>query len=273
MQEDSTEVSSTTDRENMADLVASIVSIFNNVAMAIVTVLVVAGGTIPYYFQYREIQRTQNAKGFSLYVCLTLLLANILRILFWWGRHFELPLLFQSIVMIVCMLIMIEVSVRVHRKEILPPRQLRTIWGGHLVSDFWHWTDFGSYAAVTAAFAVVMTVLTRALLFWPLYIEVLGFLALFLEANLGTPQLWANYVRKSTAGMSISMVLMWLLGDVSKTVYFLVRQTPAQFWSCGLFQVAVDIVILLQVRFYRRYGSVITTGSAPLKVTKSEPLM
>jgi len=101
-----------------------------------------------------------------------------------------------------------------------------------------------------------MTIVTRALIFWPLYIEILGFAALFFEANLGTPQLWANYERKSTAGMSISMVFMWLLGDISKTIYFLVRHTPAQFWLCGLFQVGVDIIILLQVRFYRRYGGV-----------------
>lgn len=57
--------------------------LLRHVTLAVVTVFIVFGGTIPYYFQYKEILRTQNAKGFSLYVCLTLLLANILRILFW----------------------------------------------------------------------------------------------------------------------------------------------------------------------------------------------
>lgn len=43
----------------------------------------VFGGVVPYIPQYRDIRRTQNADGFSTHVCLVLLVANILRILFW----------------------------------------------------------------------------------------------------------------------------------------------------------------------------------------------
>ena len=43
----------------------------------------VIGGIFPFIPQYRDIYRSQNAEGFSLFVCLTLLIANILRILFW----------------------------------------------------------------------------------------------------------------------------------------------------------------------------------------------
>ena len=41
------------------------------------------GGVVPYIPQYYEIFKTKNASGFSLNVCLALLLANILRIFFW----------------------------------------------------------------------------------------------------------------------------------------------------------------------------------------------
>jgi hypothetical protein len=41
------------------------------------------GGVVPYIPQYREIKRTEDAEGFSLFVCLALLVANTLRILFW----------------------------------------------------------------------------------------------------------------------------------------------------------------------------------------------
>lgn len=41
------------------------------------------GGIIPYIPQYREIKRKEDADGFSLYVCLALLIANTLRIIFW----------------------------------------------------------------------------------------------------------------------------------------------------------------------------------------------
>ena len=44
---------------------------------------IVLGGVFPYIPQYRTVQRTRNAEGFSPFVCLVLLVANILRILFW----------------------------------------------------------------------------------------------------------------------------------------------------------------------------------------------
>ena len=53
------------------------------------------GGVVPYIPQYLSIKRSGNTKGFSLYVCLALIVANTLRILFWFGRHFETPLLLQ----------------------------------------------------------------------------------------------------------------------------------------------------------------------------------
>lgn len=37
--------------------------------------------------------------------------------------------------------------------------------------------------------------------------------------------------------MSIHMVIMWTLGDMFKTVYFVVRVAPMQFWICGTLQV------------------------------------
>lgn len=43
----------------------------------------IVGGVIPYIPQYKQIKQTQDAEGFSLLVCLALLIANTLRILFW----------------------------------------------------------------------------------------------------------------------------------------------------------------------------------------------
>lgn len=41
------------------------------------------GGLVPYIPQYRSISRTRDADGFSTFVCLVLLISNLLRILFW----------------------------------------------------------------------------------------------------------------------------------------------------------------------------------------------
>lgn len=90
------------------------------------------------------------------------------------------------------------------------------------------------------------------------FMEMIGFLAVFTEAMLGksanklinlilkftnislisgAPQFIRNYRNKSTHGMSFAMVIMWTIGDVYKTTYFILRSAPIQFWLCGILQV------------------------------------
>jgi hypothetical protein len=104
------------------------------------------------------IKRKQNAEGFSNYVCLTLLVANIIRIEFWFGKHYEIPLLFQSIVMIICMLIMLEIWTRIHTqtmrrnlsdqqsisssKEQLTEEIVHKTFTDFEVTYFWRWTKY-----------------------------------------------------------------------------------------------------------------------------------
>uniref|UniRef100_A0A8C7W5B4 Solute carrier family 66 member 2 n=1 Tax=Oncorhynchus mykiss TaxID=8022 RepID=A0A8C7W5B4_ONCMY len=156
------------------------------------------------------------------YVCLVLLVANILRILFRFGCYVETPLLWQSIVVIATMLSMLDLCTNVRVATELQTKK-------HSFTDF-EWSHFWSWSRFT-----------------------LGFLAVFAEAMLGTPQLYCNYQNKSTEGMSIKRVMMWTSGDTFKTGYFLLTEAPVQFWTCGLLQVGVDITILFQVYYYSRY--------------------
>ncbi|XP_053401554.1 solute carrier family 66 member 2-like isoform X1 [Mercenaria mercenaria] len=218
----------------------------------------VFGGVFPFIPQYRDIHRSQNAEGFSLFVCLTLLIANILRILFWFGKHFEMPLLLQSIIMTFTMLALTHLCVTVkHKSEIIKAKQ-------HNFSDapqyrfldfewehFWKWTSFESYIQFTLTFTGCMGLLTYIFLDNWVYVETIGFLAVFAEAMLGAPQFYRNFQNKSTKGMSKKMVAMWTCGDVFKTCYFVLRQAPAQFWICGSLQVMIDISIFIQVFVYR----------------------
>ncbi|XP_039379009.1 solute carrier family 66 member 2 isoform X2 [Mauremys reevesii] len=234
----------------------------------------VFGGVVPYIPQYRDIKRTQNAEGFSTYVCLVLLVANILRILFWFGRHFESPLLWQSIIMIITMLLMLKLctEVRVSNElnikrrsfsETHPFSILKGPSDGESAASpvicsndfdlnyFWHWSKFTDYVQCVLTFTGVTGYITYLSLDSFLFVETLGFLAVFTEAMLGVPQLYRNYQNRSTDGMSVKMVLMWTSGDTFKTVYFILNQAPFQFSICGLLQVFVDMAILLQVYFYR----------------------
>lgn len=61
------------------ELKATMQSIGGHMAAA----AMVVGGVVPYIPQYLQIRKTQDPEGFSLHVCLALLIANSLRILFW----------------------------------------------------------------------------------------------------------------------------------------------------------------------------------------------
>ncbi|XP_067111920.1 solute carrier family 66 member 2 isoform X1 [Osmerus mordax] len=245
-----------------------IMYVLNQLVLWVAAGAMVFGGVVPYIPQYRDIRRTQNAEGFSTYVCLVLLVANILRILFRFGRYFETPLLWQSIIMIATMLIMLNLCTNVRmatelntkrrsftatdikEEEIKVPKKLFLDFDW---SHFWSWSRFVDYLQCVLAFTLLAAYITYLFLDSSVFVETLGFLAVFTEAMLGTPQLYCNYQNKSTQGMSIKMVLMWTSGDTFKTVYFLLTQAPVQFWTCGLLQVAVDIAILFQVYYYSRY--------------------
>lgn len=60
-----------------------------NVVSWIASSALIFGAVIPYVPQYKEIKRKEDAEGFSLYVCLTLLIANTLRILFWFVFYLQ----------------------------------------------------------------------------------------------------------------------------------------------------------------------------------------
>lgn len=68
-------------------------------------------------------------------------------------------------------------------------------------SHFWSWSHFLDYVQCVLAFTLVAAYVTYLLLDSAVFVETLGFLAVFIEAMLGTPQLHCNYQNKSTEGM------------------------------------------------------------------------
>lgn len=56
---------------------------FHSVTSFLASGAIIFGGVVPYIPQYFEILRTKNSSGFSTYVCLNLIAANTLRIIFW----------------------------------------------------------------------------------------------------------------------------------------------------------------------------------------------
>ncbi|XP_033940819.1 solute carrier family 66 member 2 isoform X2 [Pseudochaenichthys georgianus] len=212
------------------------------------SLLMVFGGALPYVPQYQEIQRSNHSEGFSIRVCLVLLIANILRIFFWIGKQFELTLLLQSVVMILTMFAMLHLCCTVQNSNRVSTKH-------HRLSDldvryFWKWSAFEDYLLFCFGFTVLCAVVTLLLLDSSMFVETLGSLAVMFEAMLGFPQLLQNFHNCSTKGMSVKMVMLWTAGDVFKTVYFVMNESPAQFWVCSSVQILIDVAILLQVIFY-----------------------
>lgn len=210
--------------------------------------IMVFGGSVPYIPQYQEIQKSGNTEGFSTRVCLVLLIANILRVFFWIGKQFELTLLLQSLVMILTMFTMLHLCCSVQSSNRVSTKQ-------HRITDldvryFWSWSVFEDYLLFCFGFTLMCAFVTLLFLDWLLFVEALGSLAVLCEAMLGLPQLLQNYNNGSTRGMSVKMVLLWTAGDIFKTTYFVINESPTQFWVCGATQILIDIAILLQVGFY-----------------------
>lgn len=209
------------------------------------------GGIVPFVPQYLVIKRTDNADGFSTHVCLVLLIASTLRILFWFGHPFELPLLAQSIIMFVTMMALLRVCTNVRAlNEISTAKRVFTDFDKKY---FWKWSRFIDYCQFMVLFCAICSSMTYLLIKNVFFIETLGFLAVFIEALLGAPQFYRNYQNLSTQGMSIQMVCFWLSGDTFKTGYFIINKAPLQFSLCGALQVFIDLAILGQVFYYRKH--------------------
>ena len=147
-------------------------STLSQIISFIASAFMVFGGIVPYVPQYRIIQRSRNASGFSNLVCLALLVANILRILFWFGHQFELPLLVQSIVMILTMLIMLELCIRVNGENLhLASHKKFTDFDANY---FWKWSDYKSYLHFLLVFTLVGSFLTYMMIDVTIFIETLG---------------------------------------------------------------------------------------------------
>ncbi|CAK8695884.1 solute carrier family 66 member 2-like [Clavelina lepadiformis] len=245
---------------NFNHIPVSAVGFIQSVVKWIASGAMVFGGVIPYIPQYRDIKRTENSEGFSTYVCLVLLVANMLRIFFWFGRHFELPLLLQSIIMIITMMAMLKLCVKVQSSHELSTRRRAFI--DFDSRFFWKWNRFSDYVQAVLLFAAFGSYLNYVFLDYAVFVETIGFLAVFAEAMLGAPQFYRNYQNQSTVGMSVQMVAMWTSGDIFKSTYFVANKAPVQFWICGIMQVCLDIAILFQVWYYSKHPH--TTRKAAL---------
>jgi len=91
----------------------------------------------------------------------------------------------------------------------------------------------------------------------------LGYLGLSVEAVLPLPQILTNQRRKSCRGFRVSVLAMWLMGDVMKMSYFFLSKEsiPWAFRCCGVFQFGCDVYLGVQ---YLAFGNGVEAESGTM---------
>ena len=81
------------------------------------------------------------------------------------------------------------------------------------------------------------------------YADLLGMVALTIEATLPLPQLLANWQRKGCRGFRPSVIVNWVIGDTFKMWFFFASSNgdvPWAFKACGIFQACCDLGLAAQ---------------------------
>lgn len=220
-------------------------------------ILMVFVPSIGYFFQAMKFKQTKSSKGFAKFLCLLLLLANILRIFFWMGKRFTLTLLFQAIVVVISQIYLIHVYLEFQEDQPFYNKE-RTIndyltnWKETLnPKKIWNWVDEVEYYKFIIFLFFIFSVMCSLAGFKNTkFFEVIGTISVSCETFIEIPQILENYKTKNTQNLSGAMVLMWFLGDLFKTTYNLMYKSPIQMIIGGIIMNCEDIILSSQVLIY-----------------------
>lgn len=239
-----------------------------------VNVAMIFGPCFAYLLQAEKFKSIHSSKGFSLYVCLIILVANILRIYFWIGKRFTPILLAQSILVITSQLYLIYVSLekveylmtitsKPDKKQLnneLKERNLIVFLYNNIktvyktlfsIETFWKWESFSLYVITIIMGSIAMGVICLIFGFDNIpFVELIGSISTGVEVIIAIPQIVCNYKNKSTETLSFLMIMLWLFGDSFKLIYYIVTQSVIQFIVCSIIQIALDFILIGQIFYY-----------------------
>ncbi|OLL26337.1 Cochaperone protein, regulates activity of adenylyl cyclase Cyr1p [Neolecta irregularis DAH-3] len=86
-----------------------------------------------------------------------------------------------------------------------------------------------------------------------------------------SPQIIENYKRRSGDGLSLAFLWIWLLGDVFNVAGALFQGIMPTMTILAFYYTLADVVLILQVHYYRKYGNKLE--SFPEHLSETEPLI
>jgi hypothetical protein len=243
----------------------------NYYLMQVFDIFMITAPNIGFIAQIIKFRKMKSSEGFSKFLSFILLMANILRIFFWFGKKFPTPLLYQSILMIIMQLFLLKECLKYannpgngthnnknnskHNSGIvtIPTNPYLhnpiILWD---VKSFWNWPYLLDYAYFLCLFSLCIGFISHVIGFNnSIYVEILGTASASVEAIIGIPQIIKNNKSKSTESLSDFMIYTWVIGDSIKTYYFLQTKSPLQLTCSGLFQLTMDLIILAQIIYYK----------------------
>ncbi|EAN76334.1 hypothetical protein, conserved [Trypanosoma brucei brucei TREU927] len=293
--------------ENTTNTVSSkeLVSLLFSIGM-------IFGPHIGYLVQLYEMNKTGIIDGYSPLVSVILLVSNDIRILYFMGNPYALPLLFQSAVAVAVHMVLlvrllcirqcsvigidapvgsvengshvgktVDETICIDQSELQPPQispddssSYATVadrvpflqgplhWLDHHIvrleeSVLSHTPSAFTRRCVMMGLGMFMTTLLYYLIMIPAWKDapqVVGYTALIFEAMLLVPQILRNHRRKCTEGLSLILLVTWVVGDIIKLVYFIVYEQPVPFLVCSGIQLTTDLIVIAQVVVYKCRG-------------------
>ena len=220
---------------------------FTEIAEICFNVVFIFGPCFAFVQQANKIKETRSSDGISTILPFMLIHSSMLRIFFWIGMRFETTFLFQCIAMLVVNFYLLFFQIKYSGKGNLCDIDYFDY------TYFWKWTNFFDYVAFLVFTTVLVSFICHAVdLNNDTFVQALGFLSLGIEACFTLPQVFEIIKTKTVKNLSVTMIALFFLGDASKTVFFIIKESPIQFIVCGSFQLMVDCILVFLLRYYRK---------------------
>jgi uncharacterized protein with PQ loop repeat len=225
--------------------------------------LIVVGPSIGYISQGIKFKINKKSKGFCLSMCLKTILSSIFKIYFWVGKRYNIYLLYQAILVLLLQYYIIIFYLKYSEKDCMKLVQWqkknkfsKTLKNFFDLKKFWGWDNLFSFLF----YSVVLGILIGFVCFIfgihnKIFMEILGYIATAIDVFLGLPQIYTNYKLQNAHSLSTIMVGSFLLGDTFRTYYYVTTKSPFQFILCGIMQVSINIILLLQIIYYKIRGN------------------
>lgn len=226
---------------------------------ALMNFAIVIGPSIGYISQGIKFKINKKSKGFCLSMCLKTILSSIFKIYFWVGKRYNIYLLYQAILVLLLQYYIIIFYLKYSDKDCMKivglqkrdncSKSLKSFFD---LKNFWRWDNLFSYLFYSIALGILIGFV--CFIFGirnKIFLEILGYIATAIDVFLGLPQIYTNYKLKNAHSLSTIMILSFLLGDMFRTYYYIATQSPFQFVLCGFLQVSINIILMIQIIYYK----------------------